>query len=430
MAELASSPEVITARERLSEGLLASALQRQIAEGAVPSAEEVAARAAELAGRQSNEPVLNFQHIFFRLDRGLDRNQVLARAEAVVAEAQADGDFSALVREHSDSADAAAGGLVSSVRPSDLDPASAAALAALDEGEVSPVLETRTGLHVLRLIRRLAPEPPSPAQLEASARNLLQQERLAAAQGELLAGLEAGAGEAGDPQQLLVEEAVTRGLETPELTARVEQMIRLQLLESLFNRRRQEHDAGLGEDVLRPFYDAQPSLFATPEKTRVELIFVAQGGDSFATQKRLEKEVAALRAGASFADTARRISEHPSAEDGGDLGLHPASEWSRYGPPVAAALPGLEVGEISDPIYCTGRVLSRDAKLLRGGFAVLRLAEREPTRERGFEEALDDVRRAYAGQHRAQLDEELQARILADAGFEILRLPEPGEFLR
>ncbi len=437
MAELAADPEIAAASEGMRTNALASALLAELAREAAPAAEEVAAKAEELAAKARVEPVLNFQHIFFRLDRGAtdrggDARAIRARAEAVAAEARAeDADFSALAREHSDSADAAGGGLVSSVRPSDLDETYAAALAALAEDEVSGVVESRTGLHVFRLIRRLEPEPTSAAQLEASARTVLGRERLGAARAELLARLQQDTGDGtADGQQLLAKEAAARGLETPEIAERLERTARVQRLERLFNERRQAFDAGLGEDRLRPFYDAQPSLFSAAEQVRVELIFVPQGRDSFATQQRLEKRVAELRAGASFAGMAREISEHASAEDGGDLGLLAAEGLARFGPAVAAAVPALEAGEISDPVYCTGRVLTRSPDFLRGGFAVLRLAERVPARERDFEEAVDDVRRAYAASHRLKLDREIQDRILEEAGFELLRLPEPDEFLR
>ncbi len=358
---------------------------------------------------------------------------------------------------------AAAGGLVSNVRPSDLDPVYSAALGSLDEDGVSGVVESRTGLHVFRLIRRLEPRAPAAAQLQASARAELQRRRLDAARAGLLADLrqrtEVATGEPpwtvggqtfdaelvaallpeGSPQAakdalvdqlLLAGEAAERGLATAELEVRLTRDARLRVLEGLFQERRRAFDAALDAGRLRPFYDAQPSLFDTPEKIRLELIFVPQGRDSFATQKRLEARVAALRAGASFAAAAREISTGPGAEDGGDLGLLEAGGWHRLGPAVAAAVPQLEIGAISAPIYCTGRILSREPWLLRGGFAILRVAERQAPQPRSFDEAIEDVRRAYAAQHRRELDEEVQNRILEEAGFEILRLPAVEELVR
>ena len=90
----------------------------------------------------------------------------------------------------------------------------------------------------------------------------------------------------------------------------------------------------------------------------------------------------------------------------------------------------LAAGEISDPVYCTPRVLTRDPMLLRGGFAVLRVRERLEETEVAFEDGIERVRRAYAAEHRADLDREIQAAVLAEAGFDLLRVPAASEFSR
>ncbi len=446
--------------------VLVSAISKELAGAATPGETEVKARVEELARQRGDEPLLNFGHVYFRLDLAKtprERRDVRALAEAVAAEARAGADFSALARQHSDSSDAAAGGLVMSARPSDLDEQSQQALGALAEDEVSAVIETRTGLHIFRLVRRLTPQPPAIAELEASARNLLVRERFSTAHDALLEDLRArfevrteappwrigswtldaevlghllpeGAGE--DQRNrvvdrfLLAEEALARGLEPPDLADDVGRRARLELLERLFNTRRGAFDAEIGAERLRAFYDAQPTLFNEREKVHLELIFMPQGDDSFTTQKRAEAHVAELRAGASFAELARRVSTGPGAENGGDLGPLEARAFSRLGPAVGVAVPRLEVGEISDPIYCTGRVLTKDPWLLRGGFAILRIRDRVADHPRDFEDAIEDVRRVYSSDHRARLDEELQAKILDEAGLEILRLPDVGDFLR
>ncbi len=487
MARLEASPETAARRFMLRTNTLISALVQDLAREATPTEEEVAAKAQALAEQRSSEAVLNFQHIFWRTDRGGDFAALRARAAAVAAEAAAGADFTALVRAHSESADAETGGMVQNARASDLEEESFRALAALAEGQVGPLIETRTGLHLLRLVRRLEPEPPHQAQLAAGARRLLQQAGVADRRRALLeerrrrveidtgagswqvggltldqttveillrggdgqedggqedGGLEDGGQESGGAgaglidHLLLAGEALERDLETPETVELLARGSRLWLLEQLFAERRAAADAELGEDLLRPFYDAQPALFTEPEQVRLKLIFVPQGRDSFATQKRLEAHVAELRGGgvapeggkrASFEALARDLSTGPGAAEGGDLGLKKLGELVRYSPEIAAAVPALEIGEISDPIYCTGRVLSRDPLLLRAGFAVVRVEERLAERRRSFEQAVDDVRRAYANQHRGELDQMLQDRILEEADFEILRLPDPGE---
>ena len=466
MARLEADPEEASRRLWQRSAALVAALARELAREAVPDEEEVAAKTEELAATLRHQPQLNFQHIYFRLDRAATpraRERLRAKARAVAAEAQAGADFATLAREHSESADAAGGGLVVNARPSDLEEVSARALAALEEDEVSGVVETRTGLHVFRLLRRLAPEPPTPVQLETGARRRLQQEGALSLREDLLARLRQqveievetppwriggwtldaetletllpdAAGE--DARErlrshfLLAEEALRRGLETPETVTAQARQDRRRLLDRLFAERRQAFDAGIAEERLRPFYDAQPSLFGEPGKVHLEIIFLPQGRDSFATQKRAERLVEDLRAGASFAELARRESQGPAAEKGGDLGVLEPRQWARLGPAISAAVPAIEVGEISDPVYCTDRVLTRDPRLLRGGFAILRVAERLAERPRSFEEAIDDVRRAYASDHREELDRELGGRILEAADFEILRLPTPDELIR
>lgn len=465
MTRLKADPKTVARRLWLRSAMLASALQRELAREAEPTSEQVAARAEALAAEARNEPVLSFQHIYFRLDlvkTPRQRQSLRERAERVAALARTDADFSALVREHSDSADAATGGLVVNTRPSDLDEESRRALEGLAENQVSPVIETRTGLHVFRLLRRLVPEPPSAQQLTGAARRLLLRDDVTAAQEELVQKLRQRvdtqietspwtlgswrlddetigqllpdrAGEE-DRQRLverflLAEEAIARGLESPQLEEELARRWRAEQLEHLFNERRSKVVAVIEEERLRSFFEAQPALFNATEKVHLELIFVPQGVDSFATQKQVEAHVAALENGASFADLAKRLSRGPGAQNGGDLGLLAASEWSQLGPAVSAVVPTLEVGEISKPIYCTDRILTQQPWMLRGGFAVLRVRDRVPERERSFEEAIDDVRRAYAAERQAELDQAVQTQLLDEAGFKILRLPDPNELV-
>ena len=110
----------------------------------------------------------------------------------------------------------------------------------------------------------------------------------------------------------------------------------------------------------------------------MDIIFVPQGRDAFETQRRLEDQVAALREGASFADLAREISEGPAAEQGGAVGLVERQQWGVWGQPVFDAIRSLEPGRVSDPIFCTDRMLTKLPTALRGGFAIVRVNERIP----------------------------------------------------
>ena len=465
VAEQLASDAVAARRRWAIAGLLAAAVMQELATAAAPGEDAVAERLAAI-GEPEPQQRYNFRHVFLRLDRvadPADKRAIRDLAADVARRARAGEDFAELARRHSQSVTARDGGLVENQRPELLEAGAHRAIVALAEGEVSGVVETRTGLHVFRLERLLTLPPPGLEQRRTQARRILAREALAQQRaallddlrqrvevaagdlpwrvgsvrvtGEDLAAMASGSG-AEPPrdtvveQLLLAEEGRRRGLLTPELEAQVDHRLRQEAIQATFLERREEYLAALPEARLRPIYDAFPSGFATPESAHLDLIFVPDGRDAFATQRRLEDHVGKLRAGASFADLARRISTGPAADAGGDLGVLPAGEWARLGPQIYNTVLTLEPGAISDPIHLTGRILTPEARTLRGGFAILRVRRKTPPRERTFEEAIGAVRAAYARQHVREVDEGLRAQLLAEADFEIVRLPGPDELLQ
>ena len=466
MAQLLDSPDLEARRLWVRTAALQRALSRQLAAAIQPTGEEISQRVNELAESSTRQPVLNFSHLFLRLDSASsprerqDRRQL---AERLLAELHRGADFADLARRHSDSAGAASGGLVVNARPSDLEETSRAAIAALQEDQLSPVVETRTGLHIFRLLRRLQPQPIGAAQLNTAAQRSLSQEAFETARRELLERLRADVEPlaesaeapwsighfsldqalieqlmaAGDDRArrhlvdrlLLASEAINRGLEDDELRLAIERQQRAMALERVLQLRREALVDGLDTESLQAFYDAQPSLFNLPQQAHLELLFVPQGRDAFATQLEVEAYVRQLRGGASFAELARRYSRGPRAQEGGDLGWLTASQWAQLGPAIGAAIPQLEEGAVSDPIYCTDRIMTQQPGLLMGGFAVLRVRERRDEQPRGFDEALDDVRRAYARERQQDLDRQLEQSLLEEAAFRMVRSPEVAELL-
>ncbi len=460
-----ASPENEARRRWASAALLASAVTAELARDAPPTDEAVAEQIAALEQRQP-VPLDTFRHIFLRLDRAAtaaEKSEVRRQGQELARRARAGEDFAELARQYSQSASAKDGGLVENQRPARLEATARQVVGALSEGEISDLVETRTGLHVFKLERRIIPESGE-RDVQQIARSRAAREAVGKASVELLDELrqqvEVSTSELpwrigsfevteselpylsvrdpGDERQrrlaieqlLLAEEGRRRGFDTPELTARVEAGLLREAIQAAYQKRRAERVSELPAERLRSLYEARPSAFATLETAEIDLIFVPQGRDSFTTQRRMETHVAELRAGADFAELARRISAGPSAAEGGDLGALPPEEWVRLGPEIYKTVAALEPGQISDPVYCTDRLLTTDPRTLRGGFAILRLEARHPPAERSFEEAIDDVRKTWAGQNAQQLDQELQVAILEEAEFEIVRLPEAEEFLQ
>jgi peptidyl-prolyl cis-trans isomerase D len=105
-----------------------------------------------------------------------------------------------------------------------------------------------------------------------------------------------------------------------------------------------------GADALKLIYDAEKSsLFSTPEERRARHILIAFGADKESAHKKAEALYQQLKAGADFAELARKNSDDPGSKDkGGELG------WVKRGmmaPKFEAALFALaSPGEISEPV--------------------------------------------------------------------------------
>ena len=99
----------------------------------------------------------NFAHVLLRLPEQASPENIQAargRAEKVIADAKAGTDFARLAASYSDAPDALAGGNMG-WRPHDrLPEVFAGALKDLRPGEITPVLRSPAGFHVLKLIER------------------------------------------------------------------------------------------------------------------------------------------------------------------------------------------------------------------------------------------------------------------------------------
>jgi parvulin-like peptidyl-prolyl isomerase len=333
----------------------------------------------------------------------------------------------------------------------------------LSPDEVGPVVETRTGFHIFRLLGRTEPTPPTTGELRAMAARDLLRERLEASRSALIFELR----EELDPQTseppwqvgswqldeetvaalseqvtgdtiearrsalvdllLLAEAGRRRSLEDADLEQRLERSLHQFQVGRCLQQRRAEILSGIEESRLRLMYEEAPESFAEPPRATVDLVFVPEGDDPFTTEQELRQEVARLRDGASFADWARAVSVGPKAEEGGELGELATIELAMLHPYILRAVAPMEEGSISDPVHCPELPLSRNRPQLVDGFAVLRLRGRTEPAPRTFEEAVDTVRRAWAAVHAEEMEKELRATILDEASFRVVRLPDLEE---
>jgi len=96
---------------------------------------------------------VRLRHIFFRIPPGKDpkeKEAIRAKAEQVLGQAKAGEDFAELAKKHSDDSTASRGGDVGLLSRGELLPALEEAAFALKKGEISTLVESPGGLHILK----------------------------------------------------------------------------------------------------------------------------------------------------------------------------------------------------------------------------------------------------------------------------------------
>jgi hypothetical protein len=119
------------------------------------------------------------------------------------------------------------------------------------------------------------------------------------------------------------------------------------------------------EEEVNETYMAHQDQFLIPAWVQLEEILLKTTPENREqVRQRAEEVIVGLRSGErSFPDTARLISNGPSAEDGGDIGSFPLDDLSGA---LRELVEGLEQGEVSDPVEKAD------------GFQIIRVAEKHP----------------------------------------------------
>ena len=129
------------------------------------------------------------RHILIQLDaKADDKAKAAARKklEDLAAEARAGADFAELAKKHSQDSTAAAGGDLGFFRHGMMVAPFEEAAFKLKPGEISPVVETQYGLHLIRVEARRGGDIVSEEEIREPLRKQLQQQKGQAAFQELL----------------------------------------------------------------------------------------------------------------------------------------------------------------------------------------------------------------------------------------------------
>jgi peptidyl-prolyl cis-trans isomerase SurA len=104
----------------------------------------------------------------------------------------------------------------------------------------------------------------------------------------------------------------------------------------------------LSRDDERKYYEAHKDEFKSPGMVHLEQILIStEKRKPEEAEKRANEALAELKAGQRFSEVAKKYSEGPSAEQGGDIGFVKEGALT---PDIGAAVTKLDVNEFSNPV--------------------------------------------------------------------------------
>jgi parvulin-like peptidyl-prolyl isomerase len=175
--------------------------------------------------------------------------------------------------------------------------------------------------------------------------------------------------------------------------------------------RKEVLDKAVPEAEIRAFYEKNKDRLTLPEEVRVRQIFVSpqaeseiknsEGNDAKTeteAKQKIDRITAELKQGNDFAEIARRLSEDPSASNGGEM------QWFGRGKMVQVfeeTAFKLTPGQISEPIKT------------EFGYYILKLEEKRTKTEVPYEQVRDQIQNQIAST-RQDLIQKLYAKILED----------------
>jgi peptidyl-prolyl cis-trans isomerase D len=108
--------------------------------------------------RTSHEETVEAAHILFRIPDASKEAEVRTRAEAVLKQARAGEDFSELAKKYSeDTSTAGEGGFLGSFQRGQMVPEFESAAFATKAGEISDLVRTQYGFHIIKVLRHVTP---------------------------------------------------------------------------------------------------------------------------------------------------------------------------------------------------------------------------------------------------------------------------------
>jgi parvulin-like peptidyl-prolyl isomerase len=461
-AGLDREPQTAFRLAQIENGALAAALRQGVDRAITIGDAEVEAELKAEDAERFKPRTVRLRNLFKRVPAGASeavRAEVRGRMEQLRKDLLAGADFEDLAWRESDSQTRFRGGAMGYVPAGVLSPDVDRVIATLKKGDLSAVLASADGFTILRcddidegrvipldearqtirqglwsrasaarqaelradLLREAAPRYAATGGDDASSAVDFQGGRITRAELRWLAGGGADALPAEERQRLLEEQVVrvaaaararARGLDRdPALRARVAWQRARHLATEEIARRLNRSLVPPTEAEMRAHHQQNREKYMEP--VRVDISLIAWPLEKDQARRRFtdaEAVLARLKAGElAFDAAARQGSVHPSAANGGRIGLLPMTDLAQLGPNVFRTVQELAPGE-------TSAVVQQDARLF-----VVKLWERRPARPLTYEEAAPRVEKELGDARVAELQKAREAEAREALRFELAR---------
>jgi parvulin-like peptidyl-prolyl isomerase len=476
-------PALAAAVAQARAAVLAQAARSKFGLGDPAVTEEEVRRTFEAHRDDFRDPErLRAQQIYIRAESDelteAERENARKRLEAIRREVLGGADFTAMAREHSDSATAGSGGWVLLKKESNIHPQVIEELWNREIDEISEIVATPVGFHLFKIKERIPPIERSFDDVREFVRQRAVAEKRAAAEQAFVDEVGPRHGlvkdydaltdpfiaddraifRIGDEQftfadaiatlpKALVEELFSRYLPDVEKALDAAILERLLVLEaeraeldleksvataideaeestrSAFGLqlRLAEKTAAVDDELIREFYWQNEQRYQTLRHTDLSIILLDIGEEPlFTTLKRGEGLADRIRAGEDFTELAATYSKHYSVSRGGrmeHLSEHDISLFVQSTAKFRRMLKELPVGGVAVAIaecYVSGQL-----RYVQTGVIVVRKDGVEEPRQAPFEEVEDLVRANYTRRHYSELVAEIRNQVLAEGDLQV-----------
>jgi peptidyl-prolyl cis-trans isomerase C len=480
-ADTALRDQIAQARKKI----LAAALSREFGWDGLAATDQEARAYYDTHHEVFKDPEkIRFQHIFFRAETeemsAVERAQVRARLENLRKEIVGGADFDAMARKYSQSADSQSGGWSGMKKGQRTFPAFTEVAWGLKINEVSEVVDTPPGFHIIKLKERTPPKDRPFDAMKEFARQRALTDKLEAKQRAFVEeagkrfGLSKHYERLEDPkiqdntallavgdgtltmrqlvervpgplrehlfngyfptihrfldsialeEMMVLEAGARRVADRPEVAEAIRQATDEARSKAAFEERLKAKVAKLPEKELRDFFTQNAKRYESLRTYDLDVILLkpAPGENPWRVLKRGEALAKRIAAGEDFAALAKAESRHYSASLGGRMmGLtdQDISERVQSTAKFRRMLASLKDGEVGPAMVAE----CYDPERLRfenTGALVVRLVHRHPPVPQPFEKVRTLVQENYLRRNSQRLEAEMKKEVLDSVAFRV-----------